>query len=127
MTFKLKVEGLDTIGEAYESLLESVIDSDSPKSAAERFADALEARTPVGFTGKLKRSVLVEQIDDATFAAGYSIGVERPGNEVLDARKKKGRSVLWVSEDELSDIFDDVARSFPSESVLMAGYKEDVK
>jgi len=127
MTFSLKVRGLDEIADVYESMLESVIASDSPEATAGKFSDMLEARTPVGFTGKLKKSVLVEKIDDATYAAGYSIGVERPGEPLLDAKKKTGRSVLWATQDELADVFDDVLASFNGDSVLVAGLKEDVK
>jgi hypothetical protein len=127
VTFSLKVEGLAEIEDVYDGFLESVIESDAPETTAKRFADSLEARTPIGFTGKLKATVLVEQIDDYTFAAGFSSGVERPGNTVLDAKKKTGRSVLWVGRDELEDIFEDAIGEFRGESVLMAGIKEDAK
>lgn len=129
MIFSLRVDGLDDIGEKYEELLESVIDSKTPEKAANQFADLLEAATPVGFTGKLKKSVLVEQIDDSSFAAGYSSGVERPGNPKLDSVlqvSKTGRSVLWASQDELEDIFSDVLGSFRGDSVMLAGYREEV-
>lgn len=73
---------------------------------AGQFKARLTDATPIGYSGKLKKSVIA-QVDDEEAIVGYEEGVETAGNPKLDSvtrPRTRGRSVLWVSAESLEEL-----------------------
>ncbi len=99
----------------------SVIDREVvTTSVAEKFVARLRAATPVGYSGRLRESVLYEASEDLA-VVGYDEGVETAGNSELDSvlrPGKRGKSVLkWSPVDELTSVMEDTFDGFASEAV----------
>ena len=73
---------------------------------ANQFKVRLTDATPVGYSGKLKKSVIA-QVDEEEAVVGYEEGVEKAGNPKLDSvtrPRTRGRSVLWVHAESLEEL-----------------------
>lgn len=73
---------------------------------ASEFHQKLASATPIGYSGKLQKSVVAE-VDDEQGVVGYEQGVEKAGNPKLDSvtrPRTRGRSVLWVHVESLEEI-----------------------
>jgi hypothetical protein len=111
------IASLRDVGETLDT--DSVLDR-----VASGFAARLSAATPVGFSGRLKSSVVY---DPESFEVGYSEGVERLGNPELDSvtrPRTRGRSVVWVKPEELKTIMDETVDAYKPEviSIFEASY-----
>lgn len=97
---------------------------------ASQFKERMTEVTPVGYSGRLKRSVLAEAGEDEA-RVGYESGVETAGNPKLDSVLKvrtRGRSVLWVP---VADLEETLAQEFEdfegvALSVLEASFAESL-
>ena len=99
----------------------SVIDREVvTTSVAEKFVARLRAATPVGYSGRLRESVLYETGEELA-VVGYDEGVETAGNPELDSvlrPRKRVRSVLkWSPVDELTSVMANTFDGFSSEAV----------
>ena len=116
----IEVRGLDELIRSIEKM--AVIDvRPAVSAAASTFADKLRAGTPVGYSGKLKSSV-VQDDEDEHSEVGYEAGVETAGDPELDSvirPKKAVRSVLvWTRPKELAGVLAATFDSYEGEGVL---------
>lgn len=98
--------------------------------AADQFKARLTDATPIGYSGKLKKSVLA-QADDEEARVGYEEGVETSGNPKLDSvtrPRTRGRSVLWVPSGDLEELLAQELEDFEATavSVLEASFAEQI-
>ncbi len=95
--------------ETKQALLDfpSVLDTDRAlRDVASQFRARISSVTPVGYSGRLKRSVMAE-FDEGVARVGYEEGVETSGNPELDSvlrPRTRGRSVLWVPAEDLGEL-----------------------
>jgi len=117
----VKVTGLNEVIDELRRLPSSIDRAIVLDEAAEIFAARLRAATPIGYSGKLKDSVIYESSEDVA-SVGYEQEVETAGNPKLDSvirPRTRGRSVLkWVSSDELGTILEETFDAYASEGVL---------
>ena len=117
----VKVTGLSEVIAEIKKLSSSIDRALVLDEAAEVFAARLRAATPLGYSGKLKDSVIYESSEDVA-SVGYEQEVETAGNPALDSvirPRTRGRSVLrWVSEEELEAVLEETFDAYASEGVL---------
>ena len=117
----VKVTGLSEVIAEIKKLPSSIDRAIVLDEAAEIFAARLRAATPIGYSGKLKDSVIYESSKDVA-SVGYEQEVETAGNPKLDSvirPQTRGRSVLkWVSEKELEAVLEETFDAYASEGVL---------
>lgn len=92
---------------------------DALEGAASEFQSRLSSATPVGYSGRLQKSVVSVQ-DGDQFLVGYEEGVETAGNPDLDSVLKprtRGKSVLWVPAATLGEILEAEVQSFQPEAL----------
>lgn len=103
---KIEVTGLEETIDAIRDL-PSVLDREQVFTrVSSQFKQRLSSATPVGYSGKLQRSVVAE-VDDDHGVVGYEEGVEKAGNPKLDSvtrPRTRGRSVLWVHVESLEEL-----------------------
>lgn len=103
---KIEVTGLEETIDAIRDL-PSVLDREQVFTrVSSQFKQRLSSATPVGYSGKLQRSVVAE-VDDHHGVVGYEEGVEKAGNPKLDSvtrPRTRGRSVLWVHVESLEEL-----------------------
>lgn len=97
---------------------------------ADQFKARLTDATPIGYSGKLKKSVIA-QVDDEQAIVGYEEGVETAGNPKLDSvtrPRTRGRSVLWVHAESLEELMAQEFEDFESTavSVLEESFAEQI-
>lgn len=87
---------------------------------SQQFSARLRAATPLGYSGKLRDSVVWES-DDEEAVVGYEEGVEKAGNPKLDSVIRpttSGRSVLrWTPVDELEGVMEETFDAYSSTAV----------
>lgn len=124
------VEGMEEVIASLKEL-PTVIDRRRVFSdVASQMKQRLTSVTPLGYSGKLKRSV-VSEVDEEQAVVGYEEGVETAGNPRLDSvirPRTKGRSVLWVHVQDLEEMakqeFDDFSEV--AVSVMESGFLEQI-
>jgi hypothetical protein len=126
----LEIQGLEETIAAIRDV-PTVLDREKAFSeVASQFKDRLIEVTPVGYSGRLKRSVIAEvEADEAR--VGYESGVETAGNPKLDSVlrvRTRGRSVLWVPVDDLEETLAQEFEDFEgvAMSVLEASFAESL-
>lgn len=117
----LKFTGLNEVVAELKKLPSSIDRALVLEEAAEIFAARLRAATPIGYSGRLKDSVIYESSEDVA-SVGYEKEVETAGNPALDSvirPQTRGRSVLkWVSEGELEAVLEETFDAYSAEGVL---------
>lgn len=109
----VRLEGLDEVAAAVRRLPASIDTKSAFENAAQTFSARLRADTPLGYSGKLKDSVLYE-LDDESTHVGYESGVETAGDPSLEGVTRvstRGRSVVsrkkWVQVGELETVLEE--------------------
>ena len=95
-----------------------------------QFKARLVDATPIGYSGKLKKSVIAE-VDEEQALVGYEEGVETAGNPKLDSvtrPRTRGRSVLWVHAESLEELLAQEFEDFEGTavSVLEESFAEQI-
>ena len=119
----IELEGLQETIDAIRAFPTSIDRRTVFEDVAETFADRLRASTPLGYSGKLKDSVVYKATNESS-EVGYESGVETAGNTVLDGIKRpvtRGRSVLrvWVKASDLESVMEETFSAFADEAVTM--------
>jgi hypothetical protein len=119
----IELEGVEELAEKLRNLPTSIDRKPVFGQAASTFAARLRAATPVGYSQKLKDSVIY-QVSDESAEVGYEEGVETAGNPELNSvlrPSRKGRSVLrkWVQPEELESVLEETFDAYASEAVIL--------
>ena len=119
----VELEGLQETIDAIRSIPTSIDRRTVFEDVADTFASRLRAATPLGYSGKLKDSVIYQATDESS-EVGYESGVETAGRTALDGIKRpvtKGRSVLraWVKAPDLESVMEETFSAFADEAVTM--------
>lgn len=110
----VKVDGVQQVAKNLRDI-PSVLDAKQLSlDLAAKFSARLYDATPLGFTGRLPRSVLWGA-DGEEGVVGYSKGVERDGNPELDRRQSVTR---WVPADELESVLDGESAAYSQDAVI---------
>lgn len=117
----LEVTGLSDLVESLRRLPTSLNRSPVFEEVAQQFSARLRAATPVGYSEKLKDSVLYE-VGELEARVGYEPGVETAGDESLDSvlqPRQRGRTVLsrnWVRPLELEVILQETLDAYTGDA-----------
>lgn len=117
----VSIEGIDEITEKLRAIPTSIDRRTIFEEVAQKFSARLRAATPVGYSKKLRDSVIYQVSDDSA-EVGYESGVETAGNPDLDSvtrPRTRGRSVLrkWVQADELESVLAETFDAYAAEAV----------
>lgn len=120
---EVSLEGVEEIAEKLRNLPTSIDRRTVFEKAASQFSARLRAATPVGYSQKLRDSVIY-QVSDESAEVGYEEGVETAGNPDLDSvlrPRRRGKSVLrkWVQPDELESVLEETFDAYAPEAVAM--------
>lgn len=119
------IDGLGEVKSSVLSLASMIEPRKHLSDVSESFAARLRAATPVGYSGKLRDSVIYS-VDDTQATVGYEQGVETAGRESLDSVRSvrtRGRSVIqrkkWVTPGELEAVLQETFDSYSDEAVAL--------
>lgn len=119
----VEIQGLEETIAAIRAV-PSVLDREKAfTDASSQFRQRLTEVTPVGYSGKLKKSVIAEVGPDEAMV-GYEKGVETAGNPKLDSVLKprtRGRSVLWVPAEDLEEMITQEFEDFQDVALTVLG------
>jgi hypothetical protein len=94
----VSLEGLKDVIEAVRAVPTALNRKTMFEGTVEEFTALLASKTPPGWSRNLKNSAMSDSV-----LVGYSAGVEKPGNETLDGKPRRGQK-RWVSVDELETV-----------------------
>ncbi len=118
----MKLEGLEDVIEAMRRLPTSLDRQTVFDDVSQQFSARLRAATPLGYSGRLRDSVVFES-DDEQAVVGYEEGVEKAGNPKLDSVTRpntSGRSVLrWTPADELEGVMEETFAAYSPDGVSL--------
>lgn len=119
------VDGIADVVASLRAIASKARTSSSVADVGQDFASRLRAATPVGYSGKLRDSVVYSETDDGV-DVGYEEGVETAGEARLDSVlsvSTKGKSVIrrkqWAKASELESIMQETFDSFASEAATV--------
>lgn len=107
----VQISGLKDVIEAIRAVPTSLDRKTMFSGAVEEFTTLLANKTPPGWSQNLRNSVMSESV-----LVGYSAGVEKPGNQDLDGKPRRGAK-RWVPTDELETVLMEAVSEY-SGSVL---------
>lgn len=107
----VQMSGLKDVIEAIRAIPTSLDRKTMFSGAVEEFTALLANKTPPGWSQNLRNSAMSESV-----LVGYSAGVEKPGNQDLDGKPRRGGK-RWVPAEELETVLLDAVSEY-SGSVL---------
>jgi len=117
----VRMTGLDDVLRELRKVESSIDLASVYEEASQTFSARLRAATPLGYSGRLRDSVVYE-VGESGALVGYEEGVETSGNPDLDSvtrPRTQGRSVLkWTSTDELASVLGETFDSYAPEGVV---------
>lgn len=113
----VRLQGLKEAIEAIQAVPTAIGRETLFQDAVEGLTAVLAEKTPPGWSQNLRKSAMSDSV-----LVGYSAGVERPGNEKLDGKPRRGKK-RWVTVDELETVLLESASEY-ADSVIGQVAKE---